>query len=135
MTALLSVLFTLPIDAQKVSWAGDYLAEHCAGKTAGGTSICFTTELVLQKSSNGHYAGSIAIDGWQTMIRATVYAIDNGKSLSVFYDSPEEDNMGLAAEKGTLLMRMEKKQKRLVTIWGEWMKDCEFVIASTKMKK
>ncbi len=123
------------VRAQKVSWTGAYMAEHCAGKTAGGTSICYNTELVLEKGSDGRYHGTMSIDGWQTMVRATVYAIDNGKSLAVFYQSPQEDNMGFTVEEGTLLLRMQKKQKRIVTIWGEDMKEAEFVTAMTRMQK
>ena len=112
------------VRAQKVSWTGAYMAEHCAGKTAGGTSICYNTELVLEKGSDGRYHGTMSIDGWQTMVRATVYAI-----------APQEDNMGFTVEEGTLLLRMQKKQKRIVTIWGEDMKEAEFVTAMTRMQK
>ncbi|MBR5687680.1 MAG: hypothetical protein IKX36_06955 [Prevotella sp.] len=129
--------FTVNADAQKgqkKDWSGSYIADHCAGKTAGGTGICFDLSFELTKGyDDNNYVGTFAIDGFQTMVRAKVYAIVIDNELRIFYDSPEEDNFGFTEEYGTLLVTI-KKGKRLIAIWGEKLIEYEFVCKATRIQ-
>ncbi len=128
--------FTMNADAQKrqkKDWAGSYFAEHCAGKTAGGTGICFNLLFELTKSHDNNYVGTFSIDGYQTMVRAKVYAIEVDNELHIFYDSPEEDNFGFTEEYGNKLVTL-KKGKRIIAIWGEKLIEYEYVSKATRIQ-
>ena len=126
--------FTVNADAQKKkSWAGSYFADHCAGQTAGGTGICFGLEFVLNKSNGNNYNGTMSIDGYQTMVRAKVYAKEVGNELHIFYDSPDEENFGFRESYGTKLVTL-KRGKRLIAIWGDALIESEFVSKATRIK-
>lgn len=124
-------------------WAHNYTAEYCAGTTAGGTAICYYTEINLTPAGNGRYTGTMEIDGWQTMVRANIYAEESGKELIIYYDTPQEDNMGITMDSGTTIVTIStkyvkpaKKKARLTYVakWGVEMLESELVDKNTKIK-
>ena len=124
--------FSIQVNAQKKGWAGSYVASHCAGKTAGGTSICYNISFEIDH--NDTYYGSMSIDGWQCMVRANVYAEVEGNKLTIYYDSPQDDNMGFNVAKGTKIVTITKGKKRLIAHWGQDMIEYEFVVAATRIQ-
>ena len=130
LVALLA--FSIQVHAQKKGWTGSYIASHCAGKTAGGTGICFNISFEIDR--DGTYYGTMSIDGWQTMVRANVYAEAEGNKLTIYYDSPQDDNMGFNVTKGTKIVTITRGKKRLIATWGPQMIENEFVVAATRIQ-
>ena len=140
--ALAGLVAALPAQAQQ--WAGSYMAEHEAGETAGGTQIWYIMTLELNYLADGNYTGTMEIDGWQTMVRANIYAEEKGKTVTVYYDTPQEDNMGLVLDHGTTIVTLGKttykgkggkRRTRITATWSNDMLESEYVDKTTKVKK
>ena len=124
--------FCIQVNAQKKNWTGSYIASHCAGKTAGGTGICY--DICFEIDHDGTYYGTMSIDGWQCMVRANVYGEVKDNKLTIYYDSPQDENMGFNVEKGTKIVTISKGKKRLIAKWGPAMIEYAFVNAATRIQ-
>lgn len=140
--ALAGLVCALPAQAQQ--WAGSYMAEHEAGETAGGSYIGYILTLELNYLDDGNYTGTMQIDGYMTMLRANVYAEEKGKTVTVYYDTPQEDNMGLNLGHGTPIVTLGKttykgkggkRRTRITATWSNDMIESEYVDKTTKVKK
>lgn len=75
-------------------------------------------ELSIYKENNKYYS-KINIDGFQTIQRLLANVEGNDESISIIFDQYLPDNLFEVYNQGDILLKLERKQAKLVTNWGK----------------
>lgn len=107
----------------QTAWVGNYEFVESGGRTAGGTAIVVSHELVVEQA-NGKLTGNLAANGYQTSKDINFTAKASGTKLMIYFDSAGENNMFGDYEKGDLLLTLERKtvkgKTQILTRWGKY---------------
>lgn len=72
----------------------------------------------IEKEADKYYA-KLSIDGFQTMTRLKASISGNENAIEMVFESYLPDNVFEPYEKGDILLKLEEKDSKLYTIWGE----------------
>lgn len=136
-TAVMETTDTTNVMPKTCKWEGTYVAEFCPGETAGGTGICYTTTIVLNRTNDAdYYTGSIRVDGWQVGWTATVEgAVDDvdGSSLQLWIGS-EPEGMGALSEGDEVVRLIYQGDNQYSAFWYGPMLEYQYVDQSTDIR-
>ena len=122
--AAVSLVFALIFASASLAqseWVGTYTFDEDGGRTAGGTAIFISHELVVMETDDGLRA-TLQSNGYQTSKDLICTAKVKANKLEIYFESYGEDNVFESYARGDLLLTLEKKPGRaeLLTWWGKF---------------
>jgi Family of unknown function (DUF5991) len=118
---LISLLFLISEEnIQEYNWLGSYSFEKSYGKTAGGTGIVISEQLVVENSNKRGYSykWKYEVSGFQTFYILKGYAVDKGTYvdfyLSELVDGSYNDD---SIDKTRPFFKMAYQNNQVLTKW------------------
>lgn len=128
-----------PQQVMRFNWTGMYVAETYAGRTYGGTGICYEIEIRLIRINDDKYKddyyGTLSIEGYQTGVNAGITAHADGRHVTVYFDEDRESFPELEYKKGQIIAEFTyTKDRQLLVQWFGDVRD-SFVNEETTFRK
>ena len=106
--------------AETRDWTGTYSYTESGGRTAGGTGIVVSHEIVVRLRGS-QYQAQITANGYQTQVQLFALGTVSGNKLQLRFEKDGEEQMFKGRyQPGALLLELERSGARLLTHWGAY---------------
>ncbi len=119
LAVILAVMCLAGFSLAQTEWAGEYYFGENGGETVGGSKI-YIAHTITVSESDGRLVAKLYSQGFQTSRDIIADAKPVDSKMKLYFREKGPDNVFGDFEKGDLLLTLEFKNGRLLTVWGKF---------------